>query len=301
MGHRPDGLSMPETRYGSAINSLEDTSLGFNCRVRRLIENAPHVPIAHRRPVAVVHTRALIVARAYTHPRREVLLGAKGCCRGTHFGDDLLRLINAQTAHFRQSLHCILMLAEQTGHFLVELADLLVDQSQLLEHHLQQPPIDAVELCALAKRVTQLFWRGTQLPIGQRRQVVRLFSPSSSALSIRHALAPSRSETKLDNLMCASSSRDSSRFCNCTRCASADTFGASPSATDAVRHLAQSSRSARVPPAASPSVRHRVNLSSALAARGSTAPAPGAAFPTSGLRLPASGALEYQNSSFKPN
>ncbi len=35
--------------------------------------------------------------------------------------------------------------------------------------------------------------------------------------SMRRALTPSRSETRLDNLMCASSSNASSRFCNCTR------------------------------------------------------------------------------------
>jgi len=33
----------------------------------------------------------------------------------------------------------------------------------------------------------------------------------------RRALAPSRSQTKLDSLMRASSSRASNRFCNCTR------------------------------------------------------------------------------------
>src|SRR5438876_6814638 len=46
---------------------------------------------------------------------------------------------------------------------------------------------------------------------------VGLVSPSASACSIRRALRPSRSETRLDNLIWVSSSRLSSRFCNCTR------------------------------------------------------------------------------------
>jgi hypothetical protein len=63
-----------------------------------------------------------------------------------------------------------LVWAEQVGHLLVELANLLFDQSQLLEHHLQQPPVDGVEFRARAKRVMQLFLRGTQAPIGQGGQ-----------------------------------------------------------------------------------------------------------------------------------
>src|SRR6516225_9394989 len=48
-------------------------------------------------------------------------------------------------------------------------------------------------------------------------RVSRLVSPSAIAPSMRRALAPSRSETRLDSLMCASSSRASNRLCNCTR------------------------------------------------------------------------------------
>src|SRR5207245_2124057 len=71
------------------------------------------------------------------------------------------------------------------------------------------------------------------------------------------------------------------------------TFGASPSATGAVQHQAQSSVSPPGPPAASPDVRRlsRGNPSCVPADRGSTAPAPDVAFPTSGPRLPASDAL----------
>lgn len=82
-----------------------------------------------RGPVAVVHSRALVVPGACANPRRELLLGGKGRCRGADFGNDLLRRMNAQTGHFRKPPHGVLMLTEQIRHFLVELADLLVDQN----------------------------------------------------------------------------------------------------------------------------------------------------------------------------
>jgi len=40
------------------------------------------------------------------------------------------------------------MLAEQTCHLLVQLADLLLDPLQLLERHLHQPAVDRIELHA---------------------------------------------------------------------------------------------------------------------------------------------------------
>src|SRR6516162_4396193 len=69
-----------------------------------------------------------------------------------------------------------------------------------------------------------------------------------------------------------------------------DTFGASPSATDAARHRAQNSKSVLVPPAASPAVRHLGNPSCAPEARGLIVLEPGAALPTLRRRLPASDA-----------
>ncbi len=56
----------------------------------------------------------------------------------------------------------------------VQFADLLVDQSQLLQRDLQPPPVDGVQLRTGAERVAQLFRRGAQALIsqsGQRRWV----------------------------------------------------------------------------------------------------------------------------------
>src|SRR5260370_25798824 len=144
MGYSSDGLVMSQTRDRAAIHNFEDASLGPGCSVGRLIEKAPHVTVALRAPMAVVHGCTLLIARASAHPRGETFLGGKGRCSRADFGKDLLRGIHAQTAHFRQPLDRILVPPDQTGHLLVQLGDLLVDQSQFLQRHLQQPPVDGI-------------------------------------------------------------------------------------------------------------------------------------------------------------
>jgi hypothetical protein len=54
------------------------------------------------------------------------------------------------------------MLAEPTRHLLVQPTHLLLKEMQLLQSHLEQPPLDGVELGAGAERVAQLCWRGSQ-------------------------------------------------------------------------------------------------------------------------------------------
>ena len=95
MGNCSDGLFMPKTRYRAAIHNLEDSSFGLDGGISRLIENAPHVAVPLRRPVAGVHSRALVVAGACANPGGELLLRGEGRCGGTHFGNDLLRGIDA--------------------------------------------------------------------------------------------------------------------------------------------------------------------------------------------------------------
>ena len=101
------------------------------------------------------------------------------------------------------------MLGEQTGHLLVELADLLLKEFQLLQHHLQEPSVHGLEIRARAERITQLFRRGAQVLIGQSGHSCGVGFTSASAFSMRQALAPSKFETRLDNLMWASFRRDS--------------------------------------------------------------------------------------------
>src|SRR5882724_3043228 len=82
MGNGPDGLIMSQARDRAVIDKFEDASFGPGCGVGRLIENAPHVAVALRRAVAVVHSRAFVVAGAGAHPRGETFLGRKGRCGG---------------------------------------------------------------------------------------------------------------------------------------------------------------------------------------------------------------------------
>src|SRR6202007_1055127 len=70
--------------------------------------------------------------------------------------------------------------------------------------------------------------------------------------------------------------------------ASAEAFGAPPSARAAVRRRAKSLDSIPAPPTASLGVRHLGNPSCVPAAHDWTAPGPNATIPTSGVRLPAS-------------
>ena len=86
-----NGLIVPQTRHIAAIENLEDTSFVFDRCIGSLIQNPPHVTVALRRPAAAVHLRALFIPRACAYPRGEMLLGRKGRCGGTHFGNDLLR------------------------------------------------------------------------------------------------------------------------------------------------------------------------------------------------------------------
>ena len=91
MGNNSDGLIMSQARDRAAIDNVEDASFRPRCRVGRLVENAPHVAVALRRSVAVVHACALFVAGAGAHPRGETFLRRKRRCSGADFGNDLLR------------------------------------------------------------------------------------------------------------------------------------------------------------------------------------------------------------------
>ena len=59
---RADGLDVSQTDHEPAIHELEDTALGLDRRVRRLIEDAAHLTIAMRGPTAVIDAGALAVA-----------------------------------------------------------------------------------------------------------------------------------------------------------------------------------------------------------------------------------------------
>src|SRR6516165_8260880 len=127
MSYYSDRLVVSQAGYIAAIEDLEDASFVLHRRVGRLIEDAPHLTVTPRGPVAAAHSRRLVIARAGPHPGREISLGGKRRSRATHFGKDLLRRTNPQTGYLRQPLYLVLMGAQQVGYHLVELANLLFD------------------------------------------------------------------------------------------------------------------------------------------------------------------------------
>ena len=116
----------------------------------------------------MIHPGALIVTRTRPHPRCESLGRRKRGSSRPDLGDDLLRRIDAQARHGGQALHGVLMRCEQIRQFLIEVTNLLVEQSQFVERHVQQPPVHRVEVCARAERVTQLFG-GRAQPLTRQR------------------------------------------------------------------------------------------------------------------------------------
>ena len=58
MGNDADGLIMSAAGDATAIDNLEEASFDFYGGVSSLIEQAPHVTVALRRPVTVVHAGA---------------------------------------------------------------------------------------------------------------------------------------------------------------------------------------------------------------------------------------------------
>jgi hypothetical protein len=83
---------MSQARDQSAIDDLENGSFRLGCGVGTLIENAPHMAIALRGAVALGNSRALVLSRARSHPRRAVL--GRSECRGlgTHFFNSTVQL-----------------------------------------------------------------------------------------------------------------------------------------------------------------------------------------------------------------
>ncbi len=66
MGNGPDGLIMSQARDRAAIDNFEDASFGSGCGISGLIEQAPHVTVALRRPVTVVYACTLVgIARDF--------------------------------------------------------------------------------------------------------------------------------------------------------------------------------------------------------------------------------------------
>ncbi len=126
---------------------------------------------------------------------------SQGCCSNSHFSQDLLGRIRPQTGHFRLPLHRFLIRAEQHSHLLFHLRLLSLDHFQFFQNHLQQTTINPVQFCRGLQCIAQLFAGRAQMSIRESAKAAGSQYPSAKPRKIRHPLTPSRSETRLDNLI----------------------------------------------------------------------------------------------------
>lgn len=153
MGNGPNGLFEARARQHPPKHNFEDAALDLDRGMGSLIEKATHEAVTFGRAVACGDSRALFLSGAYSNPRGKVLLG--GECRrcGAHFGEDLLCRIHAESGNLGQSLHRVLLVAQEIRNLAVQLVHLLFDKLQLFERHLQQPPIHLIEFFRSAECV----------------------------------------------------------------------------------------------------------------------------------------------------
>ena len=102
------------------------------------------------------------------------------------------------------------MWLEHPRYFLIELIDMIFEDFPLFQGHLQQAAIDWAEVGRRSQGIAQLRLRRPERTIRQSRQNLGWDPPSAKACRMRRPLWPSKSETRLDNLMWASSRKDSS-------------------------------------------------------------------------------------------
>ena len=160
MRDRADGLSVSQSRDKTAIDDGEDRAFGLDGGVGRLIEHASHLAVALWAAVTVVHACALLIARARAHPGGEVFGRRKRRGGGAEFRNDLLCGISAQAGDLGKPLHRIMMCSKEVRHLLIELVQVVLDQSQFFERQLQEPAIHGIQRCARTEGVAQLLRGG---------------------------------------------------------------------------------------------------------------------------------------------
>ena len=133
MGDRPDGLCVSQSRDEAAVHDREDRAFGLHGGVGRLIQDASHLAVALRAAVTVVHAGAFLVARAGAHPGGEVFGRRERRGGGADFRNDLLRGISAQARYLGEPMHRIMMFSKEVRHLLIELAEVVLDQSQFFQ------------------------------------------------------------------------------------------------------------------------------------------------------------------------
>jgi hypothetical protein len=75
---------------------------------------------------------------------------------GADFRNDQLRGIDAQARDFGHALHRLLMVGQELRHLLIELAEVILDQSQFFQRQLQKPAVHGIQRRARTQGVAQL-------------------------------------------------------------------------------------------------------------------------------------------------
>ncbi len=146
-----------------------------------------------------------------------MLLRSKRRGFGTHFGNDLLRrshLDRAPRASRCTASWCWMRRLAISCSSLTICCSRNCNSSTT---NLQEPAVHRVDSVQALSASHNCAGVARNFLSAKAARDLGLVSPSASACSIRRALRPSRSETRLDNLIWVSYSRLSSRFCNCTR------------------------------------------------------------------------------------
>jgi len=145
MGDGADSLFVAEARGQTTKEDFEDASFDLHGGVGTLIEDTPHIAVAMGRAVALGYACTLFLPGADAYPGGQIAGGVKrgGSC--AHLGDDLLRRIHTQTGDLGEPLNGLLVGSQQSCQLLIELGDLLIDELEFLQCHLQQAAIDRME------------------------------------------------------------------------------------------------------------------------------------------------------------
>ena len=103
--------------------------------------------------MTLVNAGALVVPRTCAHPGGQALGRGKRPRCGAYFSDDLLRGIDTETRDRLESLHGILMHAEQPRELLIELLHVRLNDLQFSEGHRDQAAVQRMQIRRRPERV----------------------------------------------------------------------------------------------------------------------------------------------------
>lgn len=91
VGDHRNRVVVSQARHVATIEQFKETALGFDRRVGRLIQSAPHLPVALRGARVLILVGTLLGAGTGADPRGQIPSGGKRRGGRADLGDDLLR------------------------------------------------------------------------------------------------------------------------------------------------------------------------------------------------------------------